>query len=370
MQRERELHPLGLEAGYTLLEAVMAMSLVGLLFGSFAFFSYFLTSQGNDGEGRESWAYEAHAAMSEMEQAIRLAVEVTQGGQGVLTVETQYYEDLDDGIERIGYQLTDGQLLRAVAEGNDPFSKWEVVLSPVDSFEPFSFMIEDGFDAVDYAALSEPTGEPTDPDTATQADYKVKELSAIDSDLAASYNLTDENLVVIASVASHKGIVVSPPLEKIGLVARVKFTPHEDAVEYWPLVWAADADVLDGVGILFLDDGSIHFKSVDRGTTLGDHTAPFSWSVDGEYTIEIQFEGNGVHARIKEDGGWTDLGLISTGDLDNKHVRLVNMNSSTGGAWDDLSVKYAFVSIEISTTLEDGTQYTFRGGATPRALRD
>lgn len=126
--------------GITIIELVMAISLLSILLLSAYFFLFFTTKTLNNVEAEFVAGQEARMAVMKMEEEIRKAQAVKIDGVDYKAVSIQdsgmtlsIYTDIDNTgtIKLIQYKLDDEQLKRGVADLGSSPSSWTIVANTV-----------------------------------------------------------------------------------------------------------------------------------------------------------------------------------------------------------------------------------------------
>ncbi|MEM7261490.1 MAG: hypothetical protein AAF488_05820 [Planctomycetota bacterium] len=354
--------------GYTIVEVMVALTLVGSLLMSLVYAQVMLTRQMNVARATLSVASDSVTTLTLMEQSIRDAEKVLRAGVDNLEVETRYNVDLDDEIEKIWYYRSSGNLYRAIADGSSPYGTGELILENVTEFDARALKIIDSFDATEYTTVAtEPTGDPEDADTVAKVEYLVRELGQVDTDFSLSYAPVSEDLA-LTSVLSAKTITVSPELDREGLAIQVDFTPESDDAEYRPIIYGNENSESLGISVVFADDRTIRLKVSEASTTVSDENSGITWEPGIEYRVWLEMREDVAVAHLRNLTAGTRrqlLGKASSAAIDRARVHFQTTSPGKVGRWDNLELAYPIIEVHFGVTTPTGVDY-FYGGANQR----
>lgn len=352
------------ENGFTLLETTLATVIVFAIVGGLVLAQTYTMDRGETTREKEEQLADSMSMLSEIQQAVRMADEVLKADNGLLAIETRYFIDIDDDVEKVRYRLIGNTLYRAIADGVSAYGPDEVVLENVTSFQGKTVQIIDSFDRPDYDSLPGGVMGIFGIDGSVKTTYKVKDLGAIDNDLVDSYDAERQRLS-IDSPLTKKTVTVSPPLAKEGLETAITFTPQESSVQFNAIAWG-DANVdMNSVSVIFDADQGIKLRRVEGGVVQEQALSAETWSENETYEVTLKMNGNNAYAWVESVNGTFTIGPISTGTLDNKSIHFSSNSAGGQGAWDDLDIGYTFVDVSMAVDA-NGATLTFDSGATRR----
>ncbi len=354
-------------AGFTLIEVVLAMSIVGLLITSLVYVQIATAERVDFAQSDVSRISESVVVLNTIEQSIRNAENVLRAGTDVLELSTRYHVDTDDELEKIYYYRSGSGLYRAVAHGAASYSAGELILDDVAEFGSRALKIKDSFDAAEYTTVVETVGRPEPVDTDVKVEYLVKELGKVDADILTTYDLLREKLA-IGSFLQSQTVTVSPELERDGLLITTDFEPVSDAGDYRPIVYGEEESENTGISVVFADDNSLRIKLTKASVTIDEQVAAGKWVAGNTYRVWLEMLDDLAVVYVKDltnDGRRQFIGKADARAIDSARVHLQTFTPGKLGRWDNLDLQYPIVDVHIGRTVSGRVEHTY-GGAKQR----
>ena len=344
--------------GFTLLEVVVVVALIGGLLLTLTNIHIFTIERSNDTQDSEERLALAQAALNDMQQSIRFSSNVNGAAANFLEIEAEYVADFDDETESIRYELVAGSLIRSVVDGAG--TTQSTLLEDITGFRAYTMQVRDSFSRGDYDNPTSFTVSPVD--TATDVDYRVRDVVTVDS---GNYDSENERLVLEA-VASRKSMALTPGMDKQGLTAQIDLIPYMSGQEYQALRYGDPDSAQGAIAIVFESDGTIGIRRTESGSVVAEETATITWVELSNHSVLLGLRDGRAWGVVTRDGASERIGVVGWGSMDSQALTIETAGLLTKGAWDDFFVTYPEIELEIDYRV-NGEDHTLVGGATRRA---
>ncbi len=348
--------------GYTLVELVLSIAVVGIVLVGFTVSQLYLVERAEATlveQERRAWG---GAALAEIEQGVRASEAILKAGDGMLEISTRYFLNIDDTLETVRYSLEGGVLYRRTAVGASSFGSPEAMLEGVSSFSALSYEIHDSFPRSTYDDAELPTGGPRLLNGLTKVKYDLKDIGGLDAELVEAWDDEFERLEVVTTSAV-KTVTITPPMPKNGLEAKVRFYPLAAPAEYRPLIYGAEEG--DGIALVFEPDFDVKLRMTDSGNVDQEAATGLTWSEEEQYRLTLRISANQATAWLDRGAGMEEIGSVAAGSFDDKELHMQVGSGNGAAAFDDVEVSYPYVQLELVIDHEGVTE-TLAGGATRR----
>jgi type II secretory pathway pseudopilin PulG len=331
--------------GFTLIEVILSVVLIGFIsMVVFGAVRLCLRVQQNS-DTRQELFMQASTAAERITREFRYATGVLQASDGILEFETPYLLDQDEQTERVKYQLSGGELLRAVDLGGG-YQTPSVLAQYVTGFQVNYAWLKDTFDSPPINSskwvVYDSPGKPGV--RISQGELEMRGKGTGEVGVRSVGQFERRELRVEASFECEDG----------GPFNVLQYGTWDPTDTCYLIEFANLGPTLRTIYFICNLDG-VQVERVELG----------SWVPLGTYRLKLRMAQEGCDVYMDLGNGFSKVHSSKQGDFTPGYISLRPFSADEWGWWDDLSVVPA--SCEFTFTLSHNDQtYSLKTGSSIR----